>query len=404
MTIFSLTEPAAKSALVANKRWDQAIYQALAQTDDIDADVVLLFSSGKYAAYFKDMLRIVRRETGASCVLGCSGEGVIGTGTELEEVPALSLLRLSLPGATLHTVRFTQRMVEHCSGPLAWSEQLGVAPSEVNSWLIFADPLHMDCEGLLDGLARAYPGLPMIGGRAANDQAERCTYLFRNDEVYKDGGIGLAIGGPYTLHSLVSQACEPIGETWTITSVGNNGLIESISNRPAYDLLMETFKSLPVVQQHRAQRNLLVGLAADEYCHRFERGSFLIRPLLGVDRRTGTLAIGATPRLGQTIQFQLRDAHTASLDLRETLTLAKKKLGDRQPISAILCTCNGRGENMFACSNHDAQAIKRELGPLPLAGLFCNGEIGPVGKRAFLHGFTACLALVVKQGGLLSGD
>ncbi|TMC21814.1 MAG: hypothetical protein E6J34_08600 [Chloroflexi bacterium] len=397
MTIFSLTEPAAKSALVANKPWDQAIYQALAQTHGVDADVVLLFSSGKYADHFQDMLRIVRRETGASSVLGCSGEGVIGTGTELEEVPALSLLRLSLPGATLHTVRFTQQMVEHCTSSLAWSEQLGIAAGEVNSWLIFADPLHMDCEGLLDSLTRAYSGLPMVGGLAANDQAERCTYLFRNDEVYRDGAIGLAIGGPYTLHPLVSQACEPIGETWTITSVHSHGLIESISNRPAYDLLIETFKSLPAMMQHRAQRNLLVGLAADEYCHSFERGSFLIRPLLGVDRRTGTLAIGAVPRLGQTIQFQLRDAHTASLDLQQMLMKAKKELGDRQPVSAILCTCNGRGEHMFACSDHDAQAIERELGPLPLAGFFCNGEIGPVGKRAFLHGFTACLALVVKQ-------
>ena len=35
------------------------------------------------------------------------------------------------------------------------------------------------------------------------------------------------------------------------------------------------------------------------------------------------------------------------------------------------------------------------LGPLPVAGFFCNGEIGPVGEQNFLHGFTASIALVM---------
>jgi small ligand-binding sensory domain FIST len=33
------------------------------------------------------------------------------------------------------------------------------------------------------------------------------------------------------------------------------------------------------------------------------------------------------------------------------------------------------------------------LGSIPAAGAFCAGEIGPVGGRNFLHGFTASLAL-----------
>jgi small ligand-binding sensory domain FIST len=230
---------------------------------------------------------------------------------------------------------------------------------------------------------------------SSNADARR-THLFLNDEVFTDGGVGLAIGGPYTLLPLVSQGCEPIGETWTITSVRDN-LIQTISNRPAYDMLVETFKSLPHEVQRRAQRNLLVGLAADEYLETFQRGNFLVRPLIGVERGTGALAIGALPRIGQTVQFQMRDARAADLDLNELLEQVSATLGHQVPIAGILCTCNGRGLDLFGVSDHDARAINRHLGAFPLAGLFCNGEIGPIGARPFLHSFTASLALLIQK-------
>ncbi|HEU5381416.1 MAG TPA: FIST C-terminal domain-containing protein, partial [Ktedonobacteraceae bacterium] len=188
----------------------------------------------------------------------------------------------------------------------------------------------------------------------------------------------------------------PIGETWTITGVRDN-LITTISNRPAYDMLVETFKSLPPRVQQRAQRNLLVGLAADEYLETFHRGNFLIRPLIGVERGTGALSIGALPRIGQTVQFQMRDALAADLDLNELLDQVSATLGHQSPIAGLLCSCNGRGSGLFGTPNHDACAVARQLGPFPLAGLFCNGEIGPIGARPFLHGFTASLALLIQK-------
>jgi small ligand-binding sensory domain FIST len=32
-------------------------------------------------------------------------------------------------------------------------------------------------------------------------------------------------------------------------------------------------------------------------------------------------------------------------------------------------------------------------GPMPVAGFFCDGELGPVGGQNFLHTFTASIAL-----------
>ncbi|GER87622.1 hypothetical protein KDW_17840 [Dictyobacter vulcani] len=390
-------QPAALSALVIDEDWEQALEQALDQIKDIAADVIFLFANVEFMPYFADMLRMVRRKTGVALLLGCSGQGIIGTDQELEDLPALSLLALELPGAELRPVHLTPTMVEKSQRPQDLRRQVGLEPDDANAWVLFADPFHLDCELLTEKLSQAYPGIPMIGGLASSDIEERQTHLFLNDEVFEEGVIGLAIGGPYSVLPLVSQGCDPIGEAWTITSVLDNGLIDSISNRSAHRMLVETLQTLSPELQRRAQRNLLVGLAADEYQDNYERGSFLIRQLFGVDRKSGALAIGALPRVGQTIQFQLRDANSADLDMHELLLRTKSELGENQPIAGILCTCNGRGIGMFGMPDHDASVITREFGQLPLGGLFCNGEIGPVGRRIFLHSFTASLGLIIKK-------
>jgi small ligand-binding sensory domain FIST len=328
--------------------------------------------------------------------LGCGAQGVIGDDQELEDLPAISLLALSLPGACLQSVRFTQEMLNQMHSGRDWYAQLGMQREDVNAWLLFADPYHLDCEQLIDGLTQAYPQVPIMGGLSSGDVDERSICLFHNDEVLEEGCIGLAIGGDYSVFPLLAQGCEPIGETWTITNVLSNGLIAGISNRPAYQMLLETFQSLSTEVQRRAQRNLMVGLAANEYQDSFTRGSFLIRQLLGMDKKTGALAIGALPRIGQTIQFQMRDATSADFDLRSLLIQARQDLTGQQPVAALLCTCNGRGMGMFGIPDHDAGMISRELNHLPLAGFFCSGEIGPIGKRSYLHCYAASLGLLIK--------
>jgi small ligand-binding sensory domain FIST len=42
--------------------------------------------------------------------------------------------------------------------------------------------------------------------------------------------------------------------------------------------------------------------------------------------------------------------------------------------------------------------VASELGPVPTAGFFAAGEIGPVGGQSFLHGFTATIAVFPASG------
>ena len=390
--------PAYAAAAVADApRWDQALGAALGQVGDqlpTSPDLVLIFASAAYAESLPQIAAITYERTGARVLAGCSGQGVIGPAREVEGRPAIALLAASLPGAQLAAVHVTQPFVEAAATADDWHRLTGVAPDAVNAWLVFSDPFTFDTEALLAGLRSAYPGAPPVGGVASGDPRVRRTSLFLNGDVHAAGAVLVALGGAYTVRTVVSQGTEPIGEPWTVTGAHGN-VLETIGGRPAFEVLAETFRALPPAEQERARSNLLIGLAADEYRDRFGRGDFLIRNLLGADHDTGAVAIGAFPRVGQTVQFQVRDAGAADDELRSLLADARDTLGGATPVAALLCSCNGRGVGLFGAPDHDARVLGEELGPVPVAGFFCNGEIGPVGGVPFLHGFTASIGLIV---------
>jgi len=386
----------AEAAIAAGNDWRSVLESMQSHltlpTSDESVDLVLLFASDAYADEFDQLLGAVRWMTGAKTVIGCSGSGIIGPGREIEDEPAIALQLFSLPGVELHTRHLTQLDLQRDDDD--WTPDLPAA-NDLNAWLLFTDPFTFDTESLLRRFSELYERKPLIGGLASGNYRRRQTFLFLDDDVHEDGAVAIGIGGAYDVKSVVSQGCAPIGETWTITAAEGN-VIETIGMRPALEVLYDTFRALPPETQERARSNLLVGLAMNEYRDEFGRGDFLIRNLMAVDQQAGTITVGALPRVGQTLQFQLRDPDAADEDFAELLSLARSDLsGDFPPVGALLCCCNGRGVGLFGEPSHDVQKLEEVLGPMPVAGFFCNGEIGPVGGQNFLHGFTASLALIV---------
>lgn len=344
-----------------------------------------------------EILEIIRVHGQIPLLAGCSSGSLISGEEELEDDTGLVLSLLSLPDAELKAFHFTQEQVEESNGPGYWQLETGLGPADTNGWLVFADPFHLDGETWLRSWNEAYTPLPVLGGLASGEHSAQLTQVYLNGEVFEEGGVAVSVGGGVKLAGVISQGCTPIGETWTLTKVERN-LIVQIANRPAYEVLAETFNQLPTRDQRKAQRNLFVGLVMNEYQDDFHRGDFLVRNLLAADPGSGVLAVGGLPRQGQTIQFQRRDAEAATEDMRALLERARRELAGTPMYGGCLCSCNGRGKGLFGYPNHDAKMIQQKLGPLGVAGFFCNGEIGPVGDRNYLHGYTASLALFVKNG------
>jgi small ligand-binding sensory domain FIST len=357
----------------------------------------LVFMSPKFSPNAKQVLEILQVHAQIPLLAGCSSQGLIVGQEEVEEDAGLTLGLYALPAAELKAIHFTQEQVEEANGPGYWPIETGVERDQNNGWLVFIDPFHLDSERWLRTWNEAYAPLPVMGGLASGDFTEQQTQVYLNGEVFEEGGVAISVGGGVKLTGVISQGCTPIGETWTLTKVDQN-IIHEIGNRPAYEVLAETFNSLTPEDQRRARGNLFIGLVVNEYLEDFHRGDFLIRTLLGADPRSGSIAVGALPRLGQTVQFQRRDARAATEDMNELLGRAKQQLGGATIYGGCLCSCNSRGRGLFGQPNHDARMVQQRFGPVGLAGFFYNGEIGPIGERNFLHGFTASLALFVKKG------
>lgn len=356
----------------------------------------LVFMSPKFFPHAAATLEILRVHARIPLLAGCSSTALVAGSREFEDATGIVLALYSLPGAELKGFRFTQTQVEEADGAAYWSLESGIDPKRTNGWLTFIDPFHLDAESWMRSWNLAYTPLPTFGGLASGISADQTTQVYLNGEVFEDGGVAISVGGDVKLSGVISQGCTPIGETWTLTRVEQN-LIHQIANRPAYAVLAETVQQLSIADQQKARGNLFIGLVVNEYLEDFHRGDFLVRNLIGGDPNSGVLAVAALPRAGQTIQFHRRDAVAANEDMGELLEHAKEKIGAATIYGGCICCCNGRGKNLFGQPNHDAELVQKELGPLGLVGFYGNGEIGPVGEKNYLHGFTASLALFVKK-------
>ncbi len=355
----------------------------------------LIFIPPHFFERAEDILELARLHAHVPILAGCSTQAIVVNGREQEDGQALVLGLYHLPGARMEASLFSEQdVLDAQHNPGLWAELTGVDPEDVNGWLIFADPFHMQNDSWLESWNGAYPGKPVMGGLANNAFSDFRSFVYLNGKIADKGGVAVAIGGDVELIPLISQGCTPVGETWTVTR-SEGHFIHQIGNRPAYQVLQETFRNLPVSLRMRAQGNLFLGLVMDEYREEFQRGDFLIRNLLAADPDSGTLAVGAFPRVGQTVQFQLRDAKAATDDLEAILKRAEGELANRKIYGGVLCTCGGRGLNMFAEESHDAEMIQQAIGPFGMSGFFCNGEFGPVGGHNFIHGYTAALTLFV---------
>jgi small ligand-binding sensory domain FIST len=239
-----------------------------------------------------------------------------------------------------------------------------------------------------------HPGVPIVGGMASGGAEPGSNTLVVGSRTYTSGAVGVLIGGSVRIRPVVSQGCRPIGRPMVVTKAEENLIVE-LGGRPALERLREVYGGLDAADRLLVRSSLHVGRAATEYRDTFRRGDFLVRNVVGADPESGVIAIGDLVRTGQTVQFHVRDAASADDDLRGLLG---QRHDASRPAGALIFTCNGRGLRLFDEPNHDAKCVQECLGPLPAAGFFAQGEIGPIGSRTFLHGFTASIALVETDG------
>ena len=361
--------------------------------DGRSPSLVFVFASTAYGDSLDELPGSLEEGTGGGVLLGCTGEMIAGGNREIESGPALSVLAAAMPESVIESFRVT---FERTADGLLTSgipENLG-EPGDVDTVFLLGDPFSSIPQSIFDRVAEQtavgdVPGAGVLGGMASGGRAPGENRLFLNDDAHRFGAVGAVVRGPKVVHSVVSQGCRPVGDTLVVTEAEAN-VVRGLGGRRALEVLQETVGRLDESDRQLVNRGLHLGVAMSEYGESFERGDFLIANVMQIDPEAGAVVIGNEVRVGQTVRFQVRDAATADEDLVELLEAHRQHAPATQ--AALLFSCNGRGTRLFDQPDHDASTIRRELGDIPLAGFFAQGEIGPVGGTNFVHGFTASVA------------
>lgn len=358
---------------------DRAVSQALAPLHGRAPDLAVVFASGPDAevagARALDL-------TGARATLGCTAEGVVGGGVGLEGVSAVSVFVAELPGARLRTFHLEVLPYEDAAAVVGLPE-----PRDGDDLvLVLADPFSFPVDGFLQQVARVLPGVPVAGALAHGPAGPGSTRLWVDGRTVGRGAVGLVAAGTGA-RVVVSQGSRPVGPEMLVTAAHGN-VVQGLALEPARDKVQAVLADLPPADQALASRGLYLGLAAAEGQ---DDPEYLVRAVVSA---TGDGLVVAHPvRVGQTARLHVRDADAADADLREVLGRV-----DHRGAGALLLTCRGRGGGAFGPSyggaSHDALVVRDALGADAVAGLFTAGEIGPVGDRSWLHGFTAAVVVL----------
>jgi small ligand-binding sensory domain FIST len=351
------------------------------------APLACLFGTINHALELGELAREIRTQGLADHVIGVTAESIAGGDVEVENSSALSLWILDLPGVNIEPVRICYEDGLF----LGWQEPpIGVDESS-RALILLADPFSFPADEFVSRLNDRRKGFRVMGGMASAAQNAGQNKLVIDDDEYRTGAVGVIVSGDLTIRTVVSQGCRPIGRHQLVTKAERN-IIRELGRRPALEVLQEIFDDLEGPDQERVRRGLHLGRVINEYQDHFGPGDFLVRNVLGGEP-SGAIAVNDNLRVGQTVQFHVRDAATADEDLRGLLANSASTPEDLSPDAALLFTCNGRGSRLFEMPNHDMATIHEILGPVPTAGFFAMGEIGPIGSQNFIHGFTASIGL-----------
>lgn len=364
---------------------EEAFDQALLPLDGAPIDLAFVFVSHHHTPFIDQVAGPIAGSIGGGTLLGATTEAPIAQGKEVESGPAIAVWLASLRATKIRSFRVDLQETPDGQALVGFP----LIGDSVSAAFLLTDPFSFPTNSLLASLNGDHPGLPIIGGAASGAHTPGDNALILNGEIFATGAVGTIMGPEIDVNPILSQGCKPIGDPFVVTNADQNMILE-LGGKPPLHRLREVVSRLDSDDQTLVATGLHVGVLIDEQKDEPSPGDFLIRGIMHANLRSGAIALSDHVTVGQTLQFQLRDGAAAHGDLGRALGGAGQ---GPQPSGALLFTCNGRGSRMFGSPDHDVQALERFAGQGTVAGMFCQGEIGPVGGRNFLHGFTASIAV-----------
>ncbi len=354
--------------------------------EDCSPDLLLIFATQDHARRAREVVDHLRNAWPHAMVFGGTAAGIVHSAGRSTDRSAMTIMAASLPGVRMAPLILDMEdFAEAQVGLEKWRDLLEVLP-DPQLIMALADPFSTPVPELLDSFNMLAPGVPVIGGLVSGGRRPGFNVLVLNESLRRTGVAGIAFSGDIRADILVSQGCRPIGQTFTVTKAEGN-VVAELSGVPAMKALQEMVTGLPSEEQHLLQEGLMFGQAVQDPSVRLGRGDFLIRPVVAVDQKAGTISLAGEVREGKTIRFHAWD-DTLAEDLQMLLL---PQVADQPAAGGFLV---GSWPRVGVGSGLPIQQIIRTLGyRLPMAGFLSAGEIAPIRGQNYLHMHTATLAL-----------
>jgi len=352
-------------------------------------DLALAFFSAHHVAAAGDLASALRARLAPGCLAGASACGVVANLHEVEHEPALSVMAARLPEVAVAPFVVTNDGWNEAASDASAFVRMTPGVRAPELVILFGDPFSLDLAPLFSAFERHEPGTRFVGGLASAAPRPGSNALFLNDWLAREGGVAVALSGALRADVLVSQGCHAIGPPLHVTGAQGNVILE-LDGEPAVARVEHVLEQLSERERGLLRLGLYLGVPATGQAA--GRGDYLVRPLLGADQEHGRLAVGDRVSEGQHVRLHVRDAATAREDLELLLT---PQAFDVPAQAALLFACNSRGRGLYGAPDGDVGPLQAALGgETPVAGMFCAGEIGPLGRRNHLHGHTASIAIL----------
>ncbi len=414
----------------------EVVERVLRGLDGHAADLAFVFATRHHRAAFRPVSTTLRERGIARHVVGCTGDAVAGEDRQIDGAPALSVWAVTLPGVGVQPFRMRSE-IDFAGWPSAAGD------TNPSALILFADPDRFVAPRFrmaLDERTRALcvpekmarilalddstDRLCIMGGSAGGGRRDGRHRLVLDDRVFRTGAVGVRLTGRFALRTVVSQGCRPIGCPYIVTDVDEDGFVRELGGLPARAVLEDLLATrvpgdlarvedgfifpmgylppgvlAPDDRAHGQEKVLLLGRAINAHQESFGRGDFQIGTVICIDEAGGVNSVLHT-RVGQTVQFHVRDINSADEDLRILLEREKSERPGVRRLGALLFSASSRrflqlGESL----SHEVSLLREILGPIPVAGFFGRGQFGPLGGQNCEHGYTASIALFEDYSG-----
>lgn len=339
------------------------------------AGLGFVYASDRLAEQLGPLVAGLRIKTGVPHWVGSLGSGICSTGIESYDEPAAAVLVTDLDPARFRLIpNVTRDPADFLADTAAWR-----ARSLATVAVVHADPGNNRTPALIEALADGLDGGWLVGGLTSAEGR-----LLQVSDTPVSGGLsGVLLAGDVAVATGLSQGCSLLGRRHTIGS-GRRNVVATLDGRPALDVLREELGGVSDAELARMGGTVFAALPVSGS----DTGDYLVRNLVGIDPDQGLVAIGDQIETGQTLQFARRDRDSAREDLVRMLRDLRQRLPGPAK-GALYHTCLGRGRHLFGPDSAELRLIEQELGPVPLAGFYANGEI----SHRRLYGYTGVLTV-----------